>query len=218
MNKFLKTRQEVDECTKYIQRNNLIEHAFSCKNWDVALICKELKGGDLLDMGSNGSFLLHNAIKLGIPGRKCGIDLGDPEYKIDGVEYIKGDLMKTPYEDNSFDTITCLSVIEHEVDYTLLAKECSRLIRKGGTIYITFDYWNPKVDTTDVGTALYGLKWNILDMQDVIVLQNAFINQGFSFNQPFGAMDWTTEEKVINPTFCAPYGKYYTFGIIHMTK
>lgn len=214
MNKFLQTRKEVDECTSYINRKGLIEHSFSCKNWDVALICKELKNGDILDMGSNGSFLLHNAVKLGIKGRKCGIDLGNPEYQIDGVEYIQGDLMKTPYSNNSFDTITCLSVIEHEVDYKALAKECSRLLRKGGILYITFDYWNPKIDTSDVGTALYGLTWNVLDVNDAERLIVAFKAQGLQT----GIVDWTLNETVINPHFCAPYGKSYTFGIFTFSK
>lgn len=213
MNGFLKTRKEVDECTNYIKSKGMISHDFTCKNWDVALICQQLKDGDLLDMGSNGSFLIQNAVKLGIKGRKCGIDLGNPEYQIEGVEYIQGDLMKTPYESNSFDTITCLSVIEHEVDYDLLAKECARLLRPGGKLFITFDYWNPKVDTS--GIKLYDLSWNILDTNDVIALQNAFSANRLKTS---GAMDWETGEAVINPSFCAPYGKSYTFGMITLTK
>lgn len=214
MNKFLRTRKEVDDCTQWLKDRNLISHDFTCKDFDIANVCKELKDGDLLDMGSNGSFLLQNAVKLGIKGRKCGIDLGNPEYNIEGVEYIKGDLMNTPYEDNSFDTITCLSVIEHEVDYTLLAKECSRLLRSGGIIYITFDYWNPKVDTKDVGTALYGLEWNILDMADVDDLSYSFLQNSFKRE----IIDYALGEAVINPQFCAPYGKSYTFGIIKFEK
>lgn len=216
MNKFLKTRAEVDECTKYITTNNLISHDFTCKNWDVALICNELSketAVDILDMGSNGSFLLPNAVKLEIHGRKCGIDLGNPEYNIAGIEYVKGDLMNCPYEDNSFDIITCLSVIEHEVDYHKLAKECSRLLRKGGKLFITFDYWWVKVDTK--GIKLYDLDWNVLDTQDVKLLIDALNNNGLTM---LGTMDWEVKDAVINPQFCAPYEKSYTFGIITFTK
>ena len=212
MNGFLKTRAEVDECTNYIKSNGLISHDFTCKNWDIAIICKELKDGDLLDMGSNGSFLLPNSVKLGIKGRKCGIDLGNPEYQIEGVEYIQGDLMKTPYKDNSFDTITCLSVIEHEVDFNLLAKECSRLLRKGGKLYITFDYWNPKVDTE--GIKMYDLSWTILDRLDLYNLITHFKVNGLETSD----IDWETQEAVINPSFCAPHGRSYTFGILEFIK
>lgn len=215
MNKFLQNRQEVDQCTAWLKSKGLISHHFTCKDFEIANICKELKDGDLLDMGSSGSWILHNAIKLAIKGKKCGIDLSDHEAPIAGVEYIKGDLMKTPYPQKSFDTITCLSVIEHEVDYYLLAKEAARLLRKGGVFYISFDYWNPKVDTTDVGTKLYGLKWNILDSKDVSELEVAMGRYGLHMS---GNLDWTTKDTVINDQFCAPYGKKYTFGLLKFIR
>lgn len=215
MNRFLQTKQEVDQCSAYLKKRGLTSHIFNCKDFDIANIVKELKDGDLLDMGSNGSYLLQNAVKLGIKGRKCGIDLGDPEYKVQGVEYIKGDLMKTPYEDNSFDTITCLSVLEHEVDFSLLAKEVARLLRPKGTLYLSFDYWPDKVNTDDVGTKLYGLKWNILSASDVTQLEVALGNEGLRMSSN---LDWTVKDKVINPQFYAPYGKEYTFGLLKFFK
>lgn len=215
MNRFLQTRKEADSYTTYLKEQGLISHIFTCKDFDIANICKELKDGDLCDLGSNGSYLLHNAVKMGIKGRKCGIDLGKPEYELEGVEYIQGDLMNTPYENNSFDVITVLSVIEHEVSFEKLAKECSRLLKKDGNLYITFDYWNPKVDTTDVGTKLYGLTWTILDKIDVNNLVTALKNEGLVLSSE---IDWTTNETVVNPQFYAPYGKKYTFGILHFKK
>lgn len=215
MNKFLQTRQEVDQCTAWLKKHNLISHHFTCKDFEIAAICKELKDGDLLDMGSSGSWILHNAIKMGIKGKKCGIDLSDHEAPISGVEYTKGDLMKTPYTQKSFDTITCLSVIEHEVDYDKLAKEAARLLRKGGSLYISFDYWNPKVNTDDVGTKLYGLKWNILDASDVTQLELAMGRYGLHMSSN---LDWTTKDKVINPQFCSPYGREYTFGLLKFVR
>lgn len=215
MNRFLQTRQEVDQCTAWLNSKGLISHYFTCKDFDIANICKELKDGDLLDMGSSGSWILHNAIRLGIKGKKCGIDLSDHENPISGVEYTKGDLMATPYKSASFDTITCLSVIEHEVDFGKLAKECSRLLRLKGVLYISFDYWNPTVNTDDVGTKLYGLKWNILDAADVSRLEVELGKEGLIMSSN---MDWTTKEAVINSQFCAPYGKSYTFGLLKFIK
>lgn len=215
MNKFLQTRSEVDQCTAWLKSNNLFSHHFTCKDFDIANICKELKDGDLLDMGSSGSWIMHNAIKMGVKGRKCGIDLIEHESPIDGVEYFKGDLMATKFKAKSFHTITCLSVIEHEVDFDKLAKECSRLLRKGGSLYISFDYWNPKVNTDDVGTKLYGLKWTILDSSDLSRLEVALGKNKLHMS---GNMNWTINETVINDRFCAPYGKAYTFGLLKFIK
>lgn len=215
MNRFLKTRTEVDLCTSYLKKHNLISHHFTCKDFDIANICKELDHGDLLDMGSSGSWILHNAIRMGIKGKKCGIDLSDHEAPIEGVEYTKGDLMATPYKDNSFDTITCLSVIEHEVSFDKLAKECARLLRPKGVLYISFDYWPEKVNTDDVGTKLYGLKWNILDSKDVTELELAMGRNKLHMSSN---LDWTVKDKVINPQFCSPYGREYTFGLLKFVK
>lgn len=217
MNKILRTRKEVDECTAYLKERGLMSHVFTCKDFDIANICKDIKHGDTLDMGSNGSFILPNLVKMGIMGRKCGIDLGKPEYDLTGIDYVQGDLMVSPYEDNSFDTITCLSVIEHEVDFDKLAKEVARLLRPGGVLYITFDYWDPKVDTTDVGTKLYGLKWTILDRADAERLISCMGANGLTLS-PTSPMNWNTTDAVINPQFCAPYGKMYTFAIMKFVK
>lgn len=213
MNRLLQTREEVSKCTEYIRSKGLIEHAFECKNWDIALILPELKDGDILDMGSNGSFLLPNAVKLGLTGRKCGIDLGNPEYDTEGIEYVKGDLMKCPYEDNSFDTITNLSVVEHECSYDAVAKECARLLRANGNLYLTHDYWDPLVDNT--GIKLYDLDWTILDRNLTQQLIDACEANGLKQSSE---MDWRVGETVINPQFCAPYGRAYTFSILHFVK
>lgn len=213
MNRLLQTRAEVSGCTEYIRKNGLIEHSFECKNWDIATICPHLKNGDLLDMGSNGSFLLPNSVKLGIVGRKCGIDLGNPEYDLEGIEYIKGNLMECPYEDSSFDTITNLSVVEHECSYTAVAKECGRLLRPRGELFITHDYWDPFV--SNEGIQLYGLSWTILDRKLTEELIAACEAEGLKQTSP---MDWTTNETVINDQFCAPYGRKYTFAILHFIK
>lgn len=218
INCMLQSRAEVDGYTNEISKYGLISHPFSCKNFDIMKIVPRLTDGNILDMGSSGgSCILENAIKIGIFDRKIGIDL---EYesntiKPDGIELIKGDLMNTPFEDGLFKTICCLSVLEHQVDYGKLAVECSRLLQVGGELFITCDYFNPKVDTSDVGTKLYGLKWNILDMADVNKLIEALSINGLKITSE---MDWTTNEKVINPQFFAPYGKSYTFCAMQFIK
>ena len=59
-----------------------------------------------------------------------------------------------------FKNITCLSVIEHEVDIKKFVTEVSRILTDGGKLYLTFDYWTPKLKTT---VKLYGLTWSPLD-------------------------------------------------------
>lgn len=214
MNDFLKTRAEIDLCTKHLQDNGLIESGLSCKNYDIAMVIAYLTDGDLIDLGSDGSCILQNAVKLNIKGRKVGIDLAYTEnFEKDGIEFYKGDLMATPFEDNSFDTICCLSVIEHEVNFDRIAKECGRLLRNGGNAFISFDYWNPKPDTSTM--RLYSLEWNILDKEDVLDLVAAFKENGMELT---GEIDWTLQDGVINKTYCAPCDVEYTFGLLNFFK
>ena len=216
LNKFLQSRNEINACTQLLKDNNLIESGLDCKNFDIAHVVPYMKDGDnMVDLGSNGSYILQNAVKLNYSGRKVGIDLGAPEYAPTGnIEYFKGDLMNTPFESNSFDLVTCLSVIEHSVDYSLLAKESSRLLKVGGQLIVSCDYWNPKPDTSL--TKLYSLDWNILDKNDVLRLVNEMSKVGLNITSD---IDWTTSEAVINPQYCSPVaGVSYSFGIFHFIK
>lgn len=219
MNKFLQTRKEVDEATKYLQDNGLVESGISCKNWEVWQIIPYMKDGDWLDLGSDGGVVLDNLVRKNINGKKVGVDLAYPESEttktyLNGFDKIKGDLMDTGLPTNSFDYITCLSVIEHEVDFEKLAKECSRLLRERGEAFVSFDFWQPKPDTSKM--KLYKLDWNVLDKQDVLDLVQAFKDNGMALT---GDIDFTVSQKVINDTYCSPAaGVSYTFGIVSFVK
>lgn len=216
MNEFLKSRSQIESATKWLKENGYTSHPISCKDFELKLIIERISDSDLLDMGADGSFVLHNAIIKGIKGRKSGIDLMEVtgDNKAEGVEYFQGDLMATPFEDNYFDTIVSQSVIEHEVDLNKFAKETSRLLRSGGKLIVSFDYWPDHIDT--MGVTLYGLKWNILDKGDVLQLIEDCKKNGLELS---GEIDWTIGDKVINDTYCSPAkGIGYTFSILEFIK
>lgn len=216
MNEFLKTRQQITESTEWLISNGYVTHPISCKDWELANVTKELSDGDLLDMGADGSFVLHNAIKKGIKGRKAGIDLAEVTgtNKAEGADYYKGDLMQTELVGNSFDTIVSLSTIEHQVDFVWFAHECGRLLRKEGKLFVSFDFWNIKPDTSAM--KLYSLDWNILDKEDVIKLIKSLEAAGNIYLTK--SIDWTTQDAVINPQYCSPANVSYTFGILEFIK
>lgn len=216
MNEILKTRAAVDVATKYLQDNGLVESGISCKNWEIAQIIPLLTHGDLIDLGSDGSVVLPNAVKLNLKGRKVGIDLLYKEdfVTVDGIELFKGDLQSTPFEDSSFDIVTSLSVIEHEIDFDKFAKEVGRLLRSGGDAFISCDYWNPKPEYEK--RKLYNLDWNILDRNDVLALVAAFFFNGMELT---GEIDFTTQDAVINPSYCSPAaGVEYSFLVLNFKK
>lgn len=62
------------------------------------------------------------------------------------VQYAQASITDLPYEDNYFDIIFCISVLEHlrHVDQDLSLKEFARTLKPGGKLALTFDY--PTVD------------------------------------------------------------------------
>ncbi len=55
------------------------------------------------------------------------------------VHYTETDLRNQPFDDNSFDIIYCISVLEHTENYEVIVKEFKRLLKPGGLLILTFD-------------------------------------------------------------------------------
>ncbi|WP_013325268.1 methyltransferase domain-containing protein [Gloeothece verrucosa] len=211
--KFLGSVSEIENCTLYLQENGYVSHEIDAKNWDIAHVIANLPDGNFLDMGSSDSYILKNVILKGIKGEKYGIDLREPNVPVPGVNYLIGNLTKTNLADNFFTSITCLSVIEHEVNFDNFAAEVARLLINKGRLYLTFDYWNPKIVSN---IELYGLKWNPLSQTDVTNLVNTCNKYGLNLVQD---IDWTTDKAVITPMNHSPdQTKSYTFGLLVFEK
>ena len=213
MCKILKTQKEIEECSRFLHQRGFESHGLKCKDWDLATIIPEIIEGNFLDMGSSDSFILKNLILKKISGELHGIDLREPINPLRGVKYSMGDLLNTKFPDNYFKNITCLSVIEHEVDFHRFAVEASRLLKIGGKLFVTFDYWNPKVISQ---IKLYDLSWQPLDKQLVVDLITECKSQSL---YPVQDMDWTMGDAVINKNNYSPDpSTSYTFGIVTFEK
>lgn len=102
-------------------------------------------GGTLLDLGaSDGSTLRHMA-ELRPDLRLRAVDLaGAPETYPPGCEFQRADLERDPlrWSDASVDAITCMHLVEHLRDLTLVLRETARLLKPGGRAY--FETPHPK--------------------------------------------------------------------------
>lgn len=208
MLKILADDKEIEAATGWLARNGYHQN-IHCrpKNWDLSNVIPKLGPGNLLDMGCLNSFVIENALKLGIPGEKVGIDLAEVELPA-GAKYIKGDLTKTGLPDGHFDTITCLSTIEHGIDLDNFLTEAYRLLAPGGRLLITFDYHNPKLDSSHV--QMYGAGWNIFDRREIEELLKTAWHMGFHST---GSLNYQEKEHPV------PYGNlHYTFGLIELQK
>jgi len=195
--------------------SNAIDVGDELKSWDVlktALFIESHvpKSAAILDIGAFASELpciLYNLHYSNL----VGIDLNPNVKKMpyaDSVRYEVSDFMHTSFENESFDAITAISVIEHSFNSRLLLRELSRLLRPGGYFIASFDYWPEKVDTT--GVSFFGMDWMIFSEQDV----GRFLNEASSYNlTPLGEVGVAGREKSIK---CA--NKEYTFAWLVLQK
>jgi glycosyltransferase involved in cell wall biosynthesis/SAM-dependent methyltransferase len=211
--KLLKCRSEVRECTDFLHRNGFVSHNLVCKDWDIAHVVSEVGDGNFLDMGSSDSYILKNLALKNIKGDMYGIDLNDPDVLIPRVQYLKGDLMNTGLPSEHFKNISCLSVLEHGVDFERFAAEVSRLLQVGGRLFVTFDYWEPKIVPP---IRLYNLAWQPLDKRKVCELIEVCHYHSLRL---VNEMDWELGEPVIEYGYYAPHpDTKYTFGMVVFEK
>lgn len=101
-------------------------------------VARTQPGGLLLDLGtSDGSTLRHFA-ELRPDIHYAAVDLQRPVSLPAGAEFAVVDLETgpLPWGDATFDSITCMHLIEHLRRSEALWKECARVLKPGGQIYV----------------------------------------------------------------------------------
>ena len=94
----------------------------------------------VLDLGCNDGAIANRIRNMG--NYVLGVDLPEvtkiAERKNPGIEYVSCDLSEgLPFEDEEFDVVVALELIEHLVDDEFFLNECNRVIRKGGKLIIS---------------------------------------------------------------------------------
>jgi len=101
-----------------------------------------------LDLGSSDGETLCHIAELRPDLRLFAVDVaGQPQKYPAGCQFHRADLQreKLPWPDQSIDVITCMHLVEHLADLTLLLQEIARLLKPGGWVY--FEMPHPKTLT-----------------------------------------------------------------------
>jgi ubiquinone/menaquinone biosynthesis C-methylase UbiE len=99
------------------------------------------RGGSLLDLGSSDGETLRHISELRPDLRLHAVDVaGRPENYPSGCEFQRADLEreKLSWPDNSMDAITCMHLVEHLNELTLLLEEVARLLKGAGAFTLNF--------------------------------------------------------------------------------
>lgn len=102
-------------------------------------------------------------------------------------------------------------MLEHEVDIKRFANEVSRLLVKDGNLYVTFDYWTPKIRSK---LKIFEKGWNIFDENE---LRDLIEECKKSKLHLVDEVDWCLGEPVISCWSPDPKVSY-TFGMLVFKK
>jgi SAM-dependent methyltransferase len=185
------------------------------KSWDVLETVRFLeenvtRTGRILDLGANTSEILAILHRLGYTDL-TGVDVAPEIARMPyahAIRYLQADFMRTGFPDASFDALTSISAIEHGYDGEALFAECARLLRPGGHLVLSFDYWPEKVDTT--GTLMYDMTWRIFSREEALEMLGVAAKHGF---EPTAEVQFDAADRVVQ------WGKWkYTFAWLALRK
>ncbi|MFP4091476.1 MAG: class I SAM-dependent methyltransferase [Cyclobacteriaceae bacterium] len=91
---------------------------------------------DILDVGAGHGAFSKKLHEIGYNVSAC--DLFPEIFYYDQIECKKADLTKPlPYDDNSFDIVVAIEVMEHILDHEVFFSEVNRILRPGGKLFIS---------------------------------------------------------------------------------
>ncbi len=123
-------------------RGELVEaEHFARYRWAAGAVA----GREVLDAGCGQGYGCRLLVEAGGAARCVGVDVD--ERTVDAaraaygegpkVEFTTGDVTSLPFEDDSFDVVTCFETIEHVAAQAAAIGELARVLRPGGTLLVS---------------------------------------------------------------------------------
>ena len=126
------------------------------------------------------------------------------------ISYIHSDITQTGFEPESFDAVTCMSVIEHGVNLRDYFREMARILKAGGVLVTSADYFETPIDTS--GLCAYGSPIHIFSKDEIISALAIAAEYGL---EPISPLDPTSCNKVAR---WKRFGLDYTFIVFSLRK
>ncbi len=215
-NAVLRSVAERDAAIQQVKNLGLPLSTDSPKNWDslAALDCiLEHTGKDsrILDAGAELYSVVLPWLFLYGYRNLTGNNLVFQENVRRGrILYEHGDITRTRFSSGTFDAITCMSVVEHGVDLQAYFQEMARVLKPGGILITSTDYWESPLNTE--GKTAYGVPVHVLSRIEIEAAIAAAAGVGLRLTGP---LDLECEQKVVH---WSNQDLWYTFVVFTMKK
>jgi len=125
---------------KYHELSKMLHEESKKHGWGLILIARnelkqiidQYKPFKILEIGCHNRLLERTLREWNFKGLYVGLDV----VKYDVNPDVLGSGDQLPFRDNYFDLIVMLETLEHILDYVRCLKECHRVLRKNGLLFI----------------------------------------------------------------------------------
>ena len=216
VNRALQDEVQVEAAVAEVTRCGLPAHNDRPKNWDLLVALGSIleharPTGPVLEMGAPRYSRLLPWLALYEYRQLEGIDLVFQAEVRDGpIRYRRMDLTATTFPDRSFEAIACLSVVEHGVDMERYFAEAARLLRPGGVLVTSTDFWCEPVDVA--GLEAYGGQVRIFDPADLASWLQVADRRGL---EPVRPLDLRCGDRIVH---WERMGLRYTFANVVLRR
>jgi SAM-dependent methyltransferase len=187
-NGVLQSRAELEEATRRGKELHLPLHRAPEKNWDHLTAVRPIAGAFprsavVLDAGAE--FYSNVLPALFVCGFEhlYGMNLSFTDSARRGpIRYLPGDITRTGFPDAFFDAVTCMSVVEHGVPLRAYFQEMFRLLKPGGLLITSTDYYAEPIKTDNY--LAHGAPVKIFSRQEAEDMLTLALESGFEFTGP----------------------------------
>ncbi|MBE9011788.1 class I SAM-dependent methyltransferase [Pseudanabaenaceae cyanobacterium LEGE 13415] len=198
-----------------MQQSNLPTHITTQKNWDQWLLAQLLQNysvdrhSKILDLGCGDYCTLEFLAALGYTNLH-GIDLTIKAVESSAYQLYERDITATSFSDSSIDVAVSISVIEHGVNLNDFFQEAYRILKPGGLLFVTTDYWQNKISIED-SIQPFGLSWTVFSSSEIETAIELAQANGFLLPE-------NSEIPACTDTTVTWYKKDYTFLALTFQK
>ncbi len=216
----LKRWAQVEDSYHRTTALGLKPHKAREKNWDFlhafSLIMAQLsRDAVIVDMGtgSSDSTILRWLALYGYRNLH-GCDLEITPYTEGPINYTVQNIEATSYPDAWADAITCLSVIEHGVDAPRFLAECYRVLKPGGLLTLSTDFWCAPLPLDGVTDEM-----GLVFVYDPDTIRTRILEPAAEIGlRVIGTPDFTCDEPLVNRPGVPALHKQYTFYWLHFER